>query len=142
MNFGSEEATRAADDAVNLAQDERHGFANRLRQALHSAGYPNARVSEVARQYRARSPHEVTNHAVRKWLDGDSLPRQHHVICLATWLDCDPGWLRYGRASSEPPKVRKVSHVEAVMLNDLAILSSSEKKLVRKLVDLLASVPR
>lgn len=121
----------------NGAQEERDAFASRLRQALREAGYPNVGSSDVARQYITRSPQSVSPQAVRKWLDAETLPRQHHIDCLAAWLNCDPGWLRYGTAVLRAANDDEFSHESVLLLNDLTILSHREKKLVRELVDML-----
>lgn len=120
----------------------REGFAIRLRKALHAAGYPHARLSEVTRQYNARSSQAVSLHAVRKWLSAETLPRQQHIASLAAWLNCNPNWLRDGSGETAATSNDDAKHEAVVMLTDVALLNSYEKTLVRELGNMLLKKSR
>lgn len=71
-------------------------FANRLRDAMLAAGY-EARPSVLEREFNLRYMGQpMTLHGVRRWLLGESLPRQDKVLVLAEWLRIPPQQLRYG----------------------------------------------
>lgn len=122
---------------VGSAQAERDGFSKRLKEALELAGYAEVGPSKVAVLYLARSQQVVSIHAVRKWLSGQALPRQHHVEGLAKWLACDAAWLRFGRKvhSKLPQGVSTTEDLS--LLRDLAILPPIAKQEIQGLVAIL-----
>ena len=71
-------------------------FAKRLRAAMQAAGYePKPAVLE--REFNLRYMGKpMTLHGVRRWLLGESLPKQDKVLVLAEWLRVPPQQLRYG----------------------------------------------
>jgi hypothetical protein len=71
-------------------------FANRLRDAMRAAGY-ETKPSVLEREFNLRYMGKpMTLHGVRRWLLGESLPRQDKVLVLAEWLRIPPQQLRYG----------------------------------------------
>jgi len=51
----------------------------------------------VAREFNRRySGKPVTAQAVRKWLNGESIPPGDKIRTLAKWLKASPHWLHYG----------------------------------------------
>lgn len=127
---------------LNLAYNERAAFANRLRQALHLAGYNDVRASEVARQYMPRSARSLSPQSVRKWLNAEALPRQHHITSLATWLNCEPGWLRYGGAWVKATNDGEANREKVFLAKALAKLNPHQKRMVRELVLVMLSKMR
>lgn len=123
-------------DVIGIAQRERDGFAKRLREALASAGSPNLSSSQVAKFFNAQTAFPVSSHAVRKWLLAETIPRQHHIETLATWLACDAAWLRYGVGHQ---KVKQLlgSHEDFVLLQEVSRLNPAAKQLVYGLVAIL-----
>ena len=120
-----------------LAQRERDGFVDRLQQALHLVGYLHIRASEFARQYEGRSSHRASPQSVRKWLNAETMPRQHHIVCLARWLNCEPVWLRYGSDREGSASDQEMSLEEIEMLTDFASLDSRQKYMVKELVSIM-----
>lgn len=83
--------------------DEKQEFSARLLLALAKAGFENPGATPIARKFNVLYPGEpVTAQAVRKWLDGTSIPSQDKIRVLARWLKVSAQWLRFGEASSEP----------------------------------------
>ncbi|WP_224416556.1 helix-turn-helix domain-containing protein [Modicisalibacter tunisiensis] len=81
-------------------------FAERLKQAMHAAGY-EARPAVLERLFNLHYlGRPVTYQAVRRWLRGDSMPEQDKLQVLAEQLGIEPHVLRYGQAAgsrvSEP----------------------------------------
>lgn len=71
-------------------------FAERLRAAMKSAGY-DPKPAVLEREFNQRYwGKPVTLHGVRRWLLGESLPKQEKVLVLAEWLRISPQQLRYG----------------------------------------------
>lgn len=71
-------------------------FANRLRDAMLASGY-EAKPSVLEREFNLRYMGKpMTLHGVRRWLLGESLPKQDKVLVLAEWLRIPPQQLRYG----------------------------------------------
>jgi len=71
-------------------------FAKRLREAMQAAGY-EARPSVLEREFNLRYwGKPMTLHGVRRWLLGESLPKQEKLLLLAEWLNIPPQELRFG----------------------------------------------
>jgi hypothetical protein len=79
--------------------DEKQEFSKRLRDSLKRAQGSLEGAAAIAREFNLRyEGTPVTAPAVRKWLDGKSLPSQDKVRALARWLEVSPHWLRFGEA--------------------------------------------
>ncbi len=71
-------------------------FAKRLREAMQALGY-EAKPSVLEREFNLRYLGQpMTLHGVRRWLLGETLPKQDKVEVLAEWLRIPPQQLRYG----------------------------------------------
>lgn len=124
-----------------VVHQERLRFYARLVQALQTAGYDTPGATEVARLYNAHCASKVSHHAVRKWLQGDSIPTQPHIACLSEWLQCDTGWLRFG-SPGDGAHAKAEDKLDAVLLRDLSKLDEESKRLVRILVAAMLAQPR
>lgn len=72
-------------------------FAQRLNKTLDACGVKSrGRASEVHKQFLLRDI-EITQPAIRKWLEGESLPGRSNILILAAWLGVRPEWLEYGQ---------------------------------------------
>jgi hypothetical protein len=74
------------------------GFAQRLHQAMISAGFTSTRSKSGVCMHTLT---QLTNHSrqiCRKYLGGETLPEPHVVIKIATALNVSPGWLLFGDA--------------------------------------------
>jgi len=71
-------------------------FAKRLREAMQASGY-EAKPSVLEREFNLRyMGRPMTLHGVRRWLLGETLPKQDKIEVLAEWLRIPPQQLRYG----------------------------------------------
>lgn len=79
-------------------------FAERLREAMHSAGYDSQRSISGVDIHRLA---EITGHSVqicRKYLRGEAMPGLPKLIHLASALNVTPGWLAFGEQSISSKK--------------------------------------
>ena len=123
------------------AASERRSFSQRLKQALTNAGYVCS-PTQVARQFNLRFDGKpITQHAVRKWLLGESIPTQEKLTAIAVWLGVPVAWLRYGGAErivSAREQMQPVSAETERMLRDLQRLDSTQRRLVGELISQLS----
>lgn len=78
--------------------NERAAFAERLASAMRAAGY-EPRPAVLEREFNLRYwGKPVTLQGVRRWLCGETLPKQEKLQVLAQWLGIEPHILRYGDA--------------------------------------------
>lgn len=82
-------------------------FAQRLKQACSDhpdiPDYGKGLQTELAKRMK------VSQEAVRKWLAGDSQPRQPTIIRLAKLLDVEYVWLALGTSETEFARLKSVS---------------------------------
>lgn len=77
--------------------DEKSAFSKRLKESLRKADVDPRSSTRVAREFNLRYPGDpISNQAVRKWLEAESLPSQDKLRALALWLDVSAQWLRFG----------------------------------------------
>ncbi|MEE4249392.1 MAG: helix-turn-helix domain-containing protein [Alcanivoracaceae bacterium] len=82
---------------------EKLQFSERLQHCLLEAGISAASPTALARKFNVLSPDAgVSPQAVRRWLEGTSIPSQDKLVVLARWLKVSPEWLRFGDASRSP----------------------------------------
>ena len=89
-------------------------FAKRLRAAMEKAGYePKPAVLE--REFNLRYwGKPMTLHGVRRWLLGESMPKQDKLETLAEWLIVTPQHLRFGEEISKRIDKRRARWEEAI----------------------------
>ncbi|AMO55650.1 LexA family protein [Endozoicomonas montiporae] len=74
--------------------DERADFAKRLNQALDKINFP---VKGKGRQLELAKMFGISQHAARKWLEGESMPNTKRLPELAGRLQVTTEWLLSGR---------------------------------------------
>lgn len=108
--------------------DEKQAFGTRLKEALRKARLQANSPTWIAREFNLRYHGDpVTAPAIRKWLEGRSLPSQDKMRVLALWLEVTPQWLRFG----DPE--RKESRSHSVAKQDAADYAIDAAWVVRKL---------
>jgi hypothetical protein len=115
-------------------------FALRLREAMVSAGY-EARPAVLEREFNQRYLGEpVTLHGVRRWLEGETIPREDKLLVLAQWLGVQPQHLRYGVDVEQKIHTRQTRWEEAINHHEREIfeaflnLPAPQKKIVREVI--------
>jgi hypothetical protein len=113
-------------------EDSRSAFVSRLGAALTAAGY-DATPTTIAKGFNLRAPeNSVTVQAARKWILGESFPSDDKLLALASWLDVDPAWLRFGETTRP-----SVDAPGDSLQRDLALLTPAERRVMRNMLDLL-----
>jgi hypothetical protein len=115
-------------------------FANRLREAMERAGcQPKPAVLE--REYNLRCwGKPVTLHGVRRWLRGETIPREDKLLVLAEWLQISPHQLRYGTEIDEKIEDRRarwdaaISSQERDVIEAYLSLPAEQRKAVRAII--------
>lgn len=115
---------------------EQEYFSQRLRQALDRAGWKALGASGLAREFNLRSERRITQHAARKWLQGEAIPTQERIQVLAQWLGVPPDWLRFGKTASTPVHMSDAG-ARRSLLKDVERLNARQFRLVRELVTVL-----
>ncbi len=115
-------------------------FAKRLRAAMKAAGY-EAKPSVLEREFNLRYlGHPMTLHGVRRWLLGESLPKQDKVEVLAEWLRIPPQQLRYGVEIEQRIEQQKTRWEEGVGFQEREVfeaflsLPAPQRKIVREVI--------
>lgn len=115
-------------------------FAQRLRDAMQAAGY-EAKPSVLEREFNLHYMGQpMTLHGVRRWLLGESLPRQDKLVALAEWLRVPPQELRYGaeiekRVQQERARWDEgISHQEREVFQAYLNLPIPQRKVVREVI--------
>jgi hypothetical protein len=72
-------------------------FEQRLKVALQRARIPHFSPTKVSTEFNLRHyGGPVSVQAVRKWLDGTSMPAPEKILTLGRWLRVSPAWLLFG----------------------------------------------
>lgn len=77
----------------------RREFAARLNEALDDLKIPN---KDKGRQTRAGKLFGVSQKGVRKWLEGEGLPKTNRIAKMATLLGVRQEWLLFGLGPKRP----------------------------------------
>ena len=115
-------------------------FANRLRDAMVAAGY-EAKPSVLEREFNLRYMGKpMTLHGVRRWLLGESLPRQDKILVLAEWLRIAPQQLRYGMEVEQQIHQQRARWDEGIGFQEREVfeaflaLPAPQRKVVREVI--------
>jgi len=127
-------------------ENVREKFAQRLSAAMRAAGY-EAKPSVLEREFNLRYMGKpMTLHGVRRWLLGESMPKQEKLLVLADWLRISPGELHFGADPSERILKQRASWEEAVGYQEREIfeaflkLPPAQRKVVREVIMAFAQV--
>ncbi len=125
--------------------DQRRDFSRRLAEAMRAKGYdpkPGVLHKLFNSHYQGRS---VAFSTASKWLRGMALPEQDKLLVLAGLFDVAPQVLRFGDKSHlklrEPASAwpGAISESDRRAIDGLLALPVAQRKLVRELIDALAS---
>lgn len=115
-------------------------FAQRLCDAMRKAGY-EPRPAVLEREFNQRYwGKAVTQHGVRLWLRGKTLPSQDKLLCLAQWLGVEPQALRFGEGVVHKVRERRkrwdegVGYAEREIFELFLKLPVPQRKVVREVI--------
>lgn len=120
--------------------DSLHEFANRLKTSLLNAGFDNDPAAIAYRINHVSGSASVTYHAVRKWLNGQSMPTQPRMRALAALAGVSAEWLRYGQPPGVPASDDNVSQCPPQLRAaafDIATLNETDRMVVGELLEIL-----
>ncbi|GGI84052.1 helix-turn-helix domain-containing protein [Legionella impletisoli] len=121
-------------------------FANRLHDALISAGFHSKRSTSGVDIHSLAEITGYSSQICRKYLRGEAIPEPSKLIEIAKYLNTSPGWLLFGDpkkddASSEQLTVRKaLLHYIFTKANALYLTSDSPNEVAHFLMDLILDV--
>ena len=79
-------------------------FRSRFILALQAAKIPQSSPTRIAAEFNLRHyGKSISAQAVRKWLDGDTVPSPDKIATLGRWLGASPAWLLFGESAQ--PKI-------------------------------------
>ena len=116
----------------DIKSDHRSDFADRLIDALKD--YGQARHGAGAFLHKLTG---VTTKGANKWLNGESLPEQPHLVTIANKLNVRSEWLRYGTGyknagdeiESQPSRKEAVTDQSKITESNVAPAPSNKEKL-------------
>ncbi|RCV86420.1 transcriptional regulator [Billgrantia montanilacus] len=121
--------------------NEKTAFAERLAAAMRSAGY-EPRPAVLEREFNLRYwGKPVTLQGVRRWLCGETLPKQEKLQVLAEWLGIEPQALRYGEAAGLRIREARgrweasISGEERQVLQHYLALPVAQRKVVAQVIE-------
>ena len=126
--------------------DTKLEFAQRLKDAMGSAGLqPRASVllNQFNTNYWGRS---VTFQAVSRWLRGEAIPAHDKLLVLADILKVEPEVLRYGEAVKKSVQQKQkrwdegVGYLERETFDAFLKLPAPQRKIIREVILTFAKV--
>jgi hypothetical protein len=125
-------------------ENSNNKFSQRLRAAMIAAGYePKPAVLE--REFNLRYwGKPMTLHGVRRWLLGESLPKQEKVLVLAEWLQILPQELRYGVEVDKRIQQKRARWDEGIGYQEREVFEAflnlpiAQRKIVREVIQTFA----
>lgn len=120
--------------------DNKLEFAQRLRDAMQTAGLeprPSVLVNLFNTHYWGRS---VSFQAVSRWLRGEAIPEQDKLLVLATVLNVQPEVLRFGEGVRQSIEQRKerweegAGYLERETFDAFLQLPAAQRKIIREVI--------
>ncbi|UQY34174.1 transcriptional regulator [Pseudomonas fulva] len=119
---------------------EKTEFAQRLRDAMLAAGYPD-RPAVLEREFNSRYwGRSVTFQAVSRWLRGQAIPSQDKLQVLADWLRVEPQALRFGERAAMAVREQRgrwedpAFYPEREAIEAFLALPAAQRKVVRDVI--------
>ena len=120
--------------------DHKTTFAKRLKIAMEAAGY-QARPSILEREFNSRHwGKPMTLHGVRRWLLGETMPRNDKIVVLANWLGVTSESLGFGdgdtlrEADQRQSRKQDIGQQERELLEAVMSLPVTHRRMVREIV--------
>jgi len=132
--------------ANNQAREE---FSGRLKKAFQDKGISTDSPTKLAEEYSGNYPAlRVSQQAVRKWLNAETMPSHAKIMALAEWLDVPPNWLEYGEtggaghATQQPAAPYRNPLPDQELLKRYRKLNPRQQQAVTEIITALAAKDR
>lgn len=111
---------------------DKEQFSERLKFAIKQRYKESLKTSDIANRFNLRHKNEsVTQQAVHRWLNGQSIPTQDKIQTLAEWLNVSEEWLKHG--VNKRLDGQELTALDEMMLKHFGRLSEKNKKLLIEL---------
>ena len=127
-------------------QNAKKMFADRLRDAMKSAGY-EAKPAVLEREFNTRYwGKPMTLHGVRRWLRGETRPTHDKILALAEWLAVSPQQLGFGDEIYRKVEQRRarwdsgIGYEDQELFETFLKLPVPQRKLIREIILTFAKV--
>ena len=112
-------------------------FSDRFTLALQGAKISQSSPTRIATEFNLRHYGKpISAQAVRKWLEGSTLPSPDKIVTLGRWLGVSPAWLLFG----ESPQVSQGGgHAcsQPQLCGDFNRMTAKHQDMVREMVALM-----
>ena len=128
-----------------IIHNENEEFAKRLFLSLENVGYEVKNITHLTTEInKLFSEKSITSHAVRKWLNGQTIPAHSRLLRLADWLGVSPSWLRFGEGGMYKSDIKQFQQSNdnqfSMLLAKIKALTSEELNLVINQIDLIIKI--
>lgn len=84
-------------------KEEKTAFSKRLEVALRRSSEPVGGATELALRFNLRHEGDpISPQTAFNWMAGRVIPSKNNLATIATWLNVDEHWLRYGPPPGKP----------------------------------------
>ncbi len=126
-------------DNIFSPENERKEFSKRLIIALENCGLPSSPTVFCKLLQNNNSNLHLTTHAVRKWLNGESIPTQEKLRLISEILRVKPEWLRFGDERISSNLNNSSNNFKIKFFNEYEQLNSIQQKYIFEIMKSLAS---
>ena len=128
-----------------IIHNENEKFSKRLFLSLENVGYEVKNITHLTTEInKLFSEKSITSHAVRKWLNGQTIPTHSRLLRLADWLGVSPSWLRFGEGGMYKSDIKQSQQSNddqfSMLLAKIKALTSEELNLVINQIDLIIKI--
>lgn len=106
---------------------EQVAFGERLKKLLAEKGFGTG-PTRLAREFNACSAKQISVHAARKWIEGESIPTQGNLRTLSAMFGVELNWLRFG--DGEQDAAESVCREEMVLKLIFRDLDSGQRSVL------------
>lgn len=126
---------------------EKAAFAQRLLVAI-GRFEPSGRTGAawLAREFNQRySGKQISVHAARKWLMGESIPSHDKLLVLAGWLRVSSEWLLFGEGEMQTTTAvqqnpARYAAVDTGLFMEFNALNLEHRRIIREMVTVLTRI--
>lgn len=122
-----------------VTEDDKQEFSIRLNKALDSINYkPKGKGRQVQLSTdMTRSGYKISQKGVRKWLEGEAIPRHKAIKILADKTGKSPDWLEYGQPDNAKTRNKEPGFLpaEKKLMLKMRTLSVNDYEIVKTFIN-------